>query len=67
MGAKKFNVYVINIENFKATENAGENINIENVNTQVSAVERRINLLDYFVQAYEVGSERDLECKKDLK
>lgn len=61
-----YNVYVIKIGEFKAVEQAGENLIATQATNQVRAVEHRVDLSEYFVDAYEVDSERDLECKEDL-
>ncbi len=59
-----YNVYVIDTDNFKATKCVAKEVTGREASDAESSFSGNI---DFFAQSYEVGSERDLECVKDLK
>jgi hypothetical protein len=64
---KLYNTYVISIDSFSAVELIGESLGVDDAQTIEVNESRRRDSLDFFVQSYIVGSDRDLECKKELK
>lgn len=63
----KFNVYIVSIDNFKAVKKVGENLSLGRTYVCRRSYQKNLDLLNYFVDGYEVGSERDLELANDLK
>jgi len=62
-----FNTYIISIDGFKAVKLQGDALDIQATNECARQAEDRLNLEDYFVTSYELGSARDLECQADIK
>ena len=64
---KLYNTYVISIDTFKAVRVLASNAGVDEAQDAERAGSKDWNTYDYFIQSYLVGSERDLECKKDMK
>ncbi len=62
-----FNTYVIDTDNFKAVKRIAEDVDGADAQEIEYTAGKNYDSIDYFVQSYEVGSERDLECSKELK
>lgn len=60
-----YNVYRIKVSNFKAVGLEAENVPQDIANAWENS--QHINRLDQFIAGYIVGSQRDLELRKDLK
>jgi len=67
MENKLYNVYLISSDSFKAIKLLGSKLTEGRKYICQRSNEKKINKLDYFIDGYEVGSERDLELSKDLK
>lgn len=61
-----FNTYVIDTDFFKAVKQLSANVSQEDADLIESQEEHNYNSLDYFIQSYEHGSERDVECQQDI-
>lgn len=63
-----YNTYVISTDRgFNAVKLVGQLEPLDKALSIESGSYARYNGIDFFVQSYEVGSERDLECQRDLK
>jgi protein involved in sex pheromone biosynthesis len=62
---KKYNVYIMS-DSGKAQALIGENMNERQADKRVMSGLMRIDRDNFFVADYEVGSEQDLEAKKQL-
>lgn len=64
---KRYAVYIIRIDNFKAIECIAENVGLHASLVLEQNHSHKIDTSNYFVAGYERGSERELELAKDLK
>lgn len=67
MSLERYNTYVISTDNFNATKVVGELVGLGEAQNLEGLYSTKYKGIDYFVQSYPVGSERDVECQKDLK
>jgi hypothetical protein len=66
MESQLYNTYVIDTDRFKAVKLVASEVNFSEAARKEYAEERKWDILDYFVQSYPVGSDRDKECARDL-
>lgn len=67
MKEQTYNVYVIDTDHFKAVKLVASDLNFSEANRKEYAEGHKWDVMDYFVQSYPTGSERDKECVRDLK
>lgn len=61
-----YNTYIIRILDFKAVKLQGDNLDPTDTKYCTDQAENKLNTDDYFVAYYPVGSQRDIECQKNI-
>ena len=62
-----YNTYVIDTDNFKAVKRVASGVDEPQAREMEHMVGKNYNSVDHFVQSYEIGSDRDNECTRELK